>query len=489
MVEFAFKSNEARKVYESKLAILEEVNNDIHLDTAYLWDKTVEKYVSKMLKVKKILQEEEINNLVTTNMFKQINTFLNKCSSAEFHIALVGTIKAGKSTLINALLDYEYASTNVTPETASLTKFRKGTTNYIKVSFYTKQEWVELWKSVNDTRATVFLEEYETLNAESEKDHWVGQTSRKILCETKEKLIEEIQKWTSSKSACHYFVKEVEVGLEEFELPEGVILVDTPGLDDVVEYRSNITRDYIDRANAVLVCVKSDTLTGPELATIYSVFSNTRYNPEKVYIIATQVDTLNKPREDWKKQQKEWIKYLKTKQAYANEYLAEKNLISVSAYLFTLLKSYKNLSEDDEKCWELKSTCFKLRINNIEEKYQELLDFTNITFLKNKIQREIVQSYKKILVEDIKGSYIQCKNSIKETMNNIKIKQEEIISMSQTDIKDLKIKQREYEEKYKEMMKEQEDRRDTINILKIKVSQFAEEIEEGITKETEIKCV
>jgi predicted GTPase len=111
--------------------------------------------------------------------------------------------------------------------------------------------------------------------------------------------VAEIQKWTSSKSVSHYFVKEVEVGLKEFELPEGVVLVDTPGLDDVVEYRSNITRDYIDRANAVLVCVKSDALTGQEMATIYSVFSNTRYNLEKVYIIATQIDTLNRPRENW----------------------------------------------------------------------------------------------------------------------------------------------------------------------------------------------
>ena len=84
---------------------------------------------------------------------------------------------------------------------------------------------------------------------------------------------------TSSRFPEHYFVKEVEVGLTDIDLPDGVVLVDTPGLDDVVEYRSNITREYIDRANAVLICVKADALTGPEMATIYSVFSNTRYKP------------------------------------------------------------------------------------------------------------------------------------------------------------------------------------------------------------------
>ena len=45
-----------------------------------------------------------------------MDTFLKKCKGAEFHIALVGAIKAGKSTLINAILGYDYASTKVTPE-------------------------------------------------------------------------------------------------------------------------------------------------------------------------------------------------------------------------------------------------------------------------------------------------------------------------------------------------------------------------------------
>lgn len=87
--------------------------------------------------------------------------------------------------------------------------------------------------------------------------------------------------------------------MKDFDLPEGVVLVDTPGLDDVVEYRSDITRKYIDRANAVLVCVRSEALTGQELQTILRVFTNARNNVGKVYIIATKIDTLNNPQSDW----------------------------------------------------------------------------------------------------------------------------------------------------------------------------------------------
>lgn len=480
MDNFKFTNEEARKQYEDKVAALQKIVDSSDVDNAYLWDKTVEKYAVKMEKIKAILKSEGISELVTSKMFKDMDAFLNRCTDAEFHIALVGAIKAGKSTLINALLGHEYASTKVTPETASLTKFKKGSTNYVKVSFYTEAEWASLWKSANDAKATVFLEEYAKLNADAEKASWLSKSDKSIVCETKEELVAEIQKWTSSKSVCHYFVKEVEVGLKEFELPEGVVLVDTPGLDDVVEYRSNITRDYINRANAVLVCVKSDALTGQEMATIYSVFANTRYNPEKVYIIATQIDTLNRPVENWKEQREEWLKYLKGKGAYANLELAKKNLIPVSAYLYTLLKQYNELNEDDDKYWDLDSIIRKFRIKDINEKYQQMLDFTNIAALKNKIQREIVHDYKKLLIDDIVGNYELCRESVKEAVMKIKAAQEEIIRTSQGGIEEIKKKQAEYDAKYQEAEADKQALENLLKTLEKVTSQRADELEKAI---------
>lgn len=480
MLDFNFTSDEARKEYESKLDALRKIAEDNSVDSAYLWDATAQKYALKMTKVKRILKTEGISELITSKMSKDIDTFLKRCSDAEFHIALVGAIKAGKSTLINALLGYEYASTKVTPETAALTKFKKGANNSVKVSFYSEAEWEALWKSANDAKATVFLEEYAKLNGDSEKASWIGKKDENIDCGTKEELAAEIQKWTSSKSVCHYFVKEVEVSLKEFELPEGIVLVDTPGLDDVVEYRSNITRAYIDRANAVLVCVKSDALTGPEMATIYSVFANTRYNREKVYIIATQIDALNRPRENWMEQQEEWLKYLKGKSAYASLELAKKNLVPVSAYLFTLLKEYNNLTEDDDKYWDLDSIIRKFRIKDVDEKYQEMLRFTQIELLKNKIQGEIVQHYKKLLLDDIIETYELCKESIKEAMAKVKEGQEEIIKASQENIKDIKKRQKECDAKYKEAEQDKKELESLLQTLKTATSKRAADLENAI---------
>ena len=482
MAKFKFQTDSARSEYEKKYQKLKAIADEKINDTEYLWDKTVQKYATKIERVKKILEMDGINSAVTQKMFKDLGTFLKKCREAEFHIALVGAIKAGKSTLINALLGYEYASTKVTPETAVLTKFKKGSENYLKVSFYNIEEWERLWKSANDAKAAVFLEEYATLNAEKEKNNWLGIGEQTVKCGDSEELVEKIQKWTSSKSACHYFVKEVEVGLKDFGLPDGVALVDTPGLDDVVQYRSDVTRDYIDRANAVLVCVKSDALTGQEWGTICSVFSNTRYNPEKVYIIATQIDTLNRPVENWKDQRAEWLKYLKENSAFGSYELAEKNLIPVSAYFYTLLKAYPSMKNDDDRYWDLGSVLgkFKISMNNVDEHYKEMLDFSNVDFLKRRIQNDVVANYRNILIEDIKGSYGICRDSIKESLARIKKAQQEILETSQGTIEDMKEKEKEYSERCAEAERDKKNLDDLLKKLSVAATKRADELENAI---------
>lgn len=444
MEKINFEQQDLRQQYEARIAQLRAIAQSPQVTTKVLWDATVARYAGTIDKVKVLLGQEELKGEVTEKLARQMEAFLEKCQKPEFHIALVGAIKAGKSSLINAILGENLASTEVTPETAALTKFRGShSDNLISITFYTQREWDKLWTSAKETRSSKYLEEYRELNAEAEKSKWVGHDEVCIACDSCEQLKEEIQKWTSSRSATHYFVKEVEVALKGLDLPEGVILVDTPGLNDAVAYRSQITKNYIDRANAVFVCVKADKLSGPELNTIYGVFANTRYNPEKVYIIATQQDTLNDPIEDWKKQRRVWLGYLKEKSCYGEQRLAEKNLIATSGYFYTLLRELKAKGKDNmEKShrFQLISTGYKMQYEQEElmKHYSDLLSFTGIDDLKRRMENEIIDKYKNLLIDDIRNGYGLLKDNISELMQIVRKRQDEIIAASSKSIDELR---------------------------------------------------
>lgn len=475
-----FKNKEVEKEYLERIENLKKVINSPVVDTQYLWNETVRKYAVTMEQVRKMLLLNEIKPSISERILDNIQVFLDKCSNPEYHIALVGAIKAGKSTLINALLGYELASIEVTPETASLTKFKSAKEDYVEVSFYSKEEWANLWKSAKDAKAETFLEEYKILNADAEKNKWLGKSTQRFTCTDRKALKEEIKKWTSSKSPTHYFVNEVVIGLKDFDLPEGVVLVDTPGLDDVVEYRSDITRKYIDRANAVLVCVRSEALTGQELQTILRVFTNARNNVGKVYIIATKIDTLNNPQSDWEKQSKEWIKYLKGRNCYRSAQLAAQKLVPVSAHLYNILHEYndKKFDTNDNKYWNLISILSKFRIdvNKLDDHYKEIEDFTNIRLLKSKLQDEIISKYKEYMVNDIISSYKDYSAEIREKIDLAKKEQQELINTSQQDIDEIKRKKEEYQEKLNSAIKEKEDFSKMIRQIKYATTQRADEL-------------
>ncbi len=454
---------------------LKSIENNI--DINIMWDKTIDRYARNIAKAKLIMNHDKINEEVNEKLIKKIDTFINKCSNPEFHIAFVGAIKAGKSTLINSLLGCDLASVAVTPETASLTKFRasKGK-NYIKLTFYNDVEWKMLWSSVQQSKSDIFLEEYNELGAEKEKENWINKSSVFKEFEDINELKEEISKWTSSKRATHYFVKEVEVGLKDFILPEGVVFVDTPGLDDPVKYRSDITRKYIDRANAVLVCVKSDALTGGELGTIYSVFANARYNPEKIYVIGTQLDTLNSPARNWAAQREEWIKILKREDCYNSIQLAEKNIVAVASHVSNLVREYFNLDKDSDEYWDLKSIANKFRIEDIEANLDKLNDFSNVEMLKIKLRDEIIERHKELLLEDLTQDYKSNKEDIIMKFNLIKERQESILKASNEGIAEIRKKREESFKLLEENKIEEKEMQQILKQIQIATSKRADQL-------------
>lgn len=230
-----------------------------------------------------------------SSIFDDINKFAEKCNQSECQIAVAGTVKAGKSMMINALFGSEIVSSYPTPETASLTRIRRSLEgDYVKVSFYTTQDWSELWNSVmesskksNRDDSEDFLSEYNSLGADSIKDQFLNKQDIIIKPTSVSEMKEIIDRYTSARFPEHYFAKEVEIGLANCFLSPNVVMVDTPGLDDPVSYRTDITRQYLRNANVILICKKSSSaeIRSDELVQLTGLFSELRYYKDRIYIV------------------------------------------------------------------------------------------------------------------------------------------------------------------------------------------------------------
>lgn len=355
-----------------------------------------------------------------------------RLDNPDLQIAIVGTIKAGKSTFINALLQDNIATTDVTPETASLTKFIYKEENKLLVKFYDEKEWkkilADIEKSEKEDKGKVFKEEFESSGAKNIESQYIGKSDETIEVSNIEDLKNKVEKYTSKSSPINYFVKELTVYLNNENMPKDVTIVDTPGLDDLIAIRSNKTKDYIKEANAVIVCVDSKKLEGKEYTTITQVFENVGEDKYKVMILGTQIDSLNKPEEYWKKQSYEWKKNLKYE--YKAEKLLEDNIIGVSSYVFSNLIELENGRECDEEAiiqiYKLaKSYGIELSLqspnlkNKIIENSENIKDLTNIKKVKS-LMNKIIENGEEEVIKDLEKRYLSMITNISNKAKSIK---------------------------------------------------------------------
>lgn len=396
-----------------------------------LWNDTIDYYTKKVERFKAIYNIKDLNNNPKSAVVEKMDDFLDMCRKADFQIAFVGTIKTGKSTLINALLGKNYASMAVTPETAALTKFRSSPKDYVKITFYSLSEWKTLWKSITGA-ANAFMNEYKKLRAEQIKDKWIGHES--IYKElNNDEIEEELSKWSSSKRAEHYFVKEIEVGISNLPLdfPKQVVFVDTPGLSDPVVYRSEITKNYIRKANAVFVCVDAQKIYKEEKDTIASVFSFSSHNKEKVHIIATHWDNFNYPIKQWEEQKEYLIENFVGPAFFDNASMAAKNISYSSAFIYNLCREYDQLDDEDKMPVQI----FAMKVGLGFKEPKEILTFiqekTNIDSIYNDIRDQLINNYKTILYQDIEKVYKDIRLNLLRVSDDSKRQLEEFIKTTE----------------------------------------------------------
>lgn len=418
-----------KSIYEfPQMKIMRIVDNLRHMKPNQpVPDEAFEPYEKKMERLQALFSLPEFVHDET--LIENMKAFLDICRHPNFQIAFVGTIKTGKSTLINALLGKNYASMAVTPETAALTKFRVSSQDYVNITFYSEKEWQELWASRH--HADKFMEEYNALNAESQKDKWIGHIPLKKNL-TSDEVEMELTKWSSSRSAEHYFVKEIEVGISTLakDFPSQVVFVDTPGLFDPVAYRSELTKKYIRQANAVFVCVDAQKVQKDEIELISTVLSISSNNKEKVYIVATHWDKLNNPEEDWK-EQKEWmIRQLTGKGFFETNEIAKSNIMYTAAYIHNLCRDYETLDRKQIKSLKKFALDYDYDVDFPEDR-KKMREKANIASIFSIIRDKLAKQYRKYLMEDIEYRFKGIQHNLQRIAYDTEKDTRELLILSQ----------------------------------------------------------
>lgn len=425
---------------------ISEIVKDDSFSEDIVWDLTAKKAERVLRKVKALAIIGQLPGY-TDELASDVDNLINKCKDAEFQIAVVGVMKAGKSFLMNALIGAEIASVEVNPETAALTKFRSANGYYVIVKFHNSTQWKKLKASASNSEKTgkdsLISRLTNPTTAEMESE-WINHKEITIVCDNLEELQETVKKYTSSQTIEHLFVSEVEVGVDRsiFNMPQEVVFVDTPGLKDPVKYRSNITKKYIKKADAVLIALKPGPFTAEGLEIVTTVLDCT--DTDKAYIVGTQKD-LNSDIE-CEKYVSNWVEHLVDAKRYSDKRKVMNRIILTSAKMDLLVNKWISLSDSEKENDRIFSyndfndlqsysgKAIKKRGFNLMQISQEdvkaISDSTGIPALRRKLETSLIANYRKLKIEDIKKSYLRCKKQIFSLSQNAIDQQEKAIELA-----------------------------------------------------------
>lgn len=251
------------------------------------------------------------------------------------HIGIIGKVKAGKSSLLNAVF---FDGENVlpkaaTPMTASLTQLTWGDSCQAHVDYFTPTD-IQAIAAAHDKYERRFLQAYETalqelksqkrpsplsredlerrahrraeqaipdealksaydqyrrMRATGKFDEFMtGKTASKLNAGDRGQLMRELGQYVGSKGPLMPFTRSVKLCLPEPGLKD-IVVVDTPGLNDPVVSRSQRTSEYLSECDVVFIVSPAGQFVSLEDTGLMDRLSS-RQGVREIYLVASQAD-------------------------------------------------------------------------------------------------------------------------------------------------------------------------------------------------------
>jgi len=214
------------------------MDNEILKSSELLSETTIKQY------------NDTIKVLGLTSLEKQMNTLSLDMERKEFIVVVVGEFNRGKSYFVNAIIGADIIPTDILPTTATINVIR-----------YSKEPYV-----------VIFKKDGSKVNGECSKEY--------------------LEKFTAQYKDNITTIKYIEIGYPADILKDGMILVDTPGVNDINQQRVSITYGFMPIADAVFFLLSPEQpVTKSEKQFLEQHILNT--NISKLFFILNKIDKLS----------------------------------------------------------------------------------------------------------------------------------------------------------------------------------------------------
>ncbi len=353
------------------------------------------------------------------------DNIVKKINEDTLTIGVIGQMKCGKSTFLNSFLFGEQLlPAATTPMTAALSVITYGERKGVTAEFYTPNEWEELKalasRDENETTDSQIKSSIKAAKELYEKSRPIMQSLSSLLGKTKEDSFNNLIEYVGADGKYVSIVKSVRITLPE-EWLKGVEIVDTPGFNDPVVSREERTKDFLKRADVVLMMLYAGRAFDATDRDI--LFDKVRKVGVGKIILAVNKYDIQLEQGESPEQIKEIVsdeirkamRYYKDESL--NELLDDLDPILVSAQMALLAKMpMMDINNDSTLKYHYDKACENFEITG----QPQLLKLSRIRELEDKVRDIIVNQKEKILIDKPKNLiFSKVKNAIDEVSEKL----------------------------------------------------------------------
>lgn len=352
--------------------------------------------------------------------------------SQTLYIGVVGKMKAGKSSLVNAVIfGDEKLPTGPAPVTVTLTEISYGEKDNVVVEFMTKQDIDELKEKAEyngdnqdlQEKAKAAHEVLESLSSGYEK--YLGKPSQVIG-------ISELRKFVDADGEFSGLAKSVRITMNNENL-KGITIIDTPGFNDPITSRGETTKNALQKCHVLLFVHNKDGYDATDKALLTEQIEYAGIS--EIVDILNKVDLLQDDIDKWPKELEYFIQKRNSlvleKESVSQ--LLEKSNATYTSSLMALCGfiPYENMSEDMKYQYSGFEEDFESlnHFPNKEEQQKAFVKYSNISSVVSEINRLAKDGTVYLIngpLKTLRGKLV----SVTETINSeIEVKQSKISTL------------------------------------------------------------